>query len=424
MRGARLDAATEVRVAYGGRATPRVQSCTCTAYRDRVAAPESPAKLADTFHVKLNSRSSGPRHRLSRMPDPGISPATPTLREIARRAGVSHTAVSLALRNDPMLPARTRIRLRRLADAMGYRPNMLVSALMTQVRLRHPRQTGEVIGLLTGGASPDDWRKHSAAVGFHEGARRRAEDLGMRVEPYWLGVLGERAGEVCRVLRARSIRGSLIVPFPVPNYPRQLDWPQVVCVALGYAFPALPLHRSTHHHFKGSFTALENLTKLGYRRIGLMLEDSENSRVGYAWLGGYLASRQMNGGETLAPLITTKETGVADIRQWLVRERPDAVIGFGPKQLIALEAAGCRIPDDIAFAALDVQQALLESRPEISGIDQNLPLTGATAVDILAGRLYHNEQGLPERPVLSMVEGFWVPGKTAPRKGLRSGRRG
>src|SRR5262245_41380258 len=24
--------------------------------------------------------------------------------------------------------------------------------------------------------------------------------------------------------------------------------------------------------------------------------------------------------------------------------------------------------------------------------------------------------GLPERPVLSMVEGFWTPGKTAPRK--------
>src|SRR5687767_5578914 len=120
------------------------------------------------------------------------APAIPTLREIARRAGVSHTAVSLALRNDPILPARTRTRLRRLADAMGYRPNVLVSALMTQVRLRHGRRAAEAIGFLTGGTSADDWRNHSAAVGFYQGARNRAEDLGMRLEPFWLGQNGER----------------------------------------------------------------------------------------------------------------------------------------------------------------------------------------------------------------------------------------
>lgn len=47
-------------------------------------------------------------------------------------------------------------------------------------------------------------------------------------------------------------------PAPaVPNYPRELDWPQVVCVALGYAFPTLPLHRATHHHFRGALVSFE-----------------------------------------------------------------------------------------------------------------------------------------------------------------------
>lgn len=347
---------------------------------------------------------------------------TPTLREIARRGGVSHTAVSLALRNDPALPARTRMRLRRLADTMGYRPNVLVSALMTQVRLRHPRRATEVIGFLTGGPTPDDWRQHSAAVGFYHGARVHAEDLGMRLEPFWLGLNGGRAGEIGRLLRARSIRGSLIVPFPVPDYPQQLDWSQLVCVTLGYAFPAQSLHRATHHHFRGSLTAVEHLAGLGYRRIGLMLEESENTRVGYAWLGGYLAARQMHGGDALAPLITSTASGPEDVRHWLRREQPDAIVGFGPGQLFALERAGCRVPADVAFAALDVQQARLQARPDVSGIDQNLPLIGATAIDILAGRLYHNEQGLPRRPVLSMVEGFWVEGKTAPVRRTRRGR--
>jgi len=344
-------------------------------------------------------------------PDPA---STPTLREIARRAGVSHTTISLALRNDPVLPAKTRMRLRRLADTMGYRPNVLVSALMTQVRMRHPRRTTEVIGFLTGGPTPEDWRGHSAMAGFHLGAMERAKDLGMQLEPFWLGGDGVRTREVCRILRTRSIRGNLIAPFPVPNYPQQLDWAQLVCVALGYAFPAQSLHRATHHHFRGSLCAVEHLRTLGYRRIGFMLEESENQRVGYAWLGGYLAGRLTFGGAPLEPLFTPAQPDLAGVRRWLRRERPDVVLGFGPRQAAALEAAGCRIPRDIAFAALDVQQARLAGRADMSGIDQNLPLIGATAVDILAGRLYHNEHGLPPRPVLSMVEGFWVAGKTAP----------
>jgi LacI family transcriptional regulator len=340
----------------------------------------------------------------------------PTLREIARRAGVSHTAVSLALRNDPSLPARTRARLRRLADTMGYRPNVLVSALMTQVRRRNPQRAPEVLGFLTGGATGEDWRNHSASVGFFEGAQRRAQELGMRMETFWLGMDGVRAAEICRILRTRSIRGNLITPFPVPVYPTELDWAHLVCVALGYAFKSQPLHRATHHHFRGSFTALENLVQLGYGRIGLLLDEFENSRVGYAWLGGYLSARQVHGVAQLEPLILADPGDSQNVRRWLDRERPDAVIGFGPRQLRSLQAAGKAIPRDVAFAALDVQQTNLAALHQVSGIDQNLPLIGATAIDILAGQLYHNEHGLPQRPMLSMIEGFWVDGKTAPRK--------
>lgn len=345
------------------------------------------------------------------------TPATPpTLREIARRAGVSHTTVSLSLRNDPTIPERTRARMHRLADTMGYRSNVLVSALMTQVRLRHRRSTPEVVGFLTGGPTADDWKNHSSSVGFHDGARRRAAELGMRLENFWLGPAGARAAETCRMLRARAIRGILIAPFPRPVYAKELDWSHLVCVALGYAFKSQSLHRATHHHFRGSLLAVENLTRLGYRRIALMLDREENSRVDFSWLGGYLAARQMREGAALRPFFTSGRDDPRGLRRWLDQERPDVVIGFGPRQIAALEAAGCALPRDVAFAALDVQQANLNAVNHVAGIDQNLPVTGATAVDILAGQLYHNEHGLPQRPVLSMIEGFWVDGKTAPKK--------
>jgi hypothetical protein len=51
---------------------------------------------------------------------------------------------------------------------------------------------------------------------------------------------------------------------------------------------------------------------------------------------------------------------------------------------------------------------------DLDRVNVLLELIGATAVDILASQLYHNELGLPQRPVYSMIEGYWVPGQTAP----------
>lgn len=347
-------------------------------------------------------------------PPPSNNP--PTLREIARRAGVSHTTVSLSLRNHPSIPEATRERLRRLADELGYRSNVLVSALMSQVRLKQPKSGPEIVGFLTGGPAADDWKHHSASVGFYEGARRRAQQLGIRVEPFWLGPGGAAAAATCRMLQARAIRGNLITPFPVPVYRHELDWAHLICVGLGYVFSHHALHRATHNHFRGSFLAYEKLRQLGYGRIGFMLDRDQNSRVRYNWLGGYLAAQHTAGGAGLEPLLTTGPENHGEVKAWVKRMKPDAVIGFGPKQFLALEQAGCRIPRDVAFAALDVAQTRLDHVEAVTGINQNLQLIGATAIDILASQLYHNEQGLPQRPVYSMIEGYWVPGRTAPRR--------
>ncbi len=345
----------------------------------------------------------------------------PTLREIARRAGVSHTTVALSLRNHPSIPEPTRERLRNLADRLGYRSNLLVSALMSQVRLKQHKSAPEVVGFLNGGPTADDWKNHSFSVGCFEGARLRAQQLGMRIEPFWLGPGGAGAAATCRMLQARAVRAHLITPFPQPVYTHELDWSHLICVGLGYVFNHHALHRGTHNHFRGSFLAYDRLLRLGYRRIGLLLDRDENSRVNYLWLGGYLAAQKTAGGSRLEPLLTTTGEEVRQMKSWMKRARPDAVIGFGPGQFLALKRLGYEIPGDVAYAALDVEQTRLTHVEAVAGINQNLPLIGATAIDILVSQLYHNELGLPQRPVFSMIEGYWVDGGTAPP--VVSGRR-
>ena len=45
-----------------------------------------------------------------------------TLKDVARRAGVHFTTVSLALRRHPGIPAQTRLRLMAIAKELGYSP--------------------------------------------------------------------------------------------------------------------------------------------------------------------------------------------------------------------------------------------------------------------------------------------------------------
>ncbi|HOO92386.1 MAG TPA: helix-turn-helix domain-containing protein, partial [Opitutales bacterium] len=60
----------------------------------------------------------------------------PSMADIAREAGVSRNAVSLALRNDPQIAPATRERIHAIADRLGYQRNPAVGTLMSQMRRR------------------------------------------------------------------------------------------------------------------------------------------------------------------------------------------------------------------------------------------------------------------------------------------------
>ena len=55
---------------------------------------------------------------------PGPKPR-PTVKLIAAKAGLSGAAVSLALRDHPSIPPATRARIKRLADQLGYRVDLI-----------------------------------------------------------------------------------------------------------------------------------------------------------------------------------------------------------------------------------------------------------------------------------------------------------
>jgi DNA-binding LacI/PurR family transcriptional regulator len=334
----------------------------------------------------------------------------PNLRQIARRAGVSHTTVSLALRGHPRVSLATRTRIQTLAEDLGYRPNALVAALMRHVRSNRRIVSDETLAFLTSGRTPDHWRKHRTILENFEGAKKQAELLGFKLEPFWLGPQGRDAEAAGKILRVRSIRGAILGPFQVPHGVVAFDWDHAAVVAMGYSFTQVRLHRAAHHHVSGMVMLYKELRALGYHRIGLAITAQDMIRVQHYWLAGLLTGQSIYGGVPVEPLTFKDSSEKQRVFQWYERQRPDVIISIGWDVYRWLQERRIRIPTDVAFAHLGLDGAYAG----IAGIDQNARAIGAAAVDLIVGQLHRNEYHYPQDPKIVLLEGRWVPGKSAP----------
>lgn len=325
----------------------------------------------------------------------------PSLRELAEKLGVSHATVSMALRNHPSISAKTRERVKELARRMNYRGNVLVSALLTQVRRRRVNATGEVIAVLVEGAG----LQHSPPLAaVWSDLRQRARQLGLKLELFPLGHRGRNSASVGRVLFNRGVRGLIVAPMPLDLEPLQIDWSQHAVIAIGYSFQQADMNRVANAHFSGLLTNYAKLREAGRARIGCVLRRDEDERSRHYWQAAALCAPRLHGGAVIAPLMMAESPDEDAFGKWMERHKPDAVIGNNPDYVVGwLKTRGLRVPKDIGYASLD-----LAPDAKFPGMRQAWLGIFATAMDQLAGELARNEFGLPAASRTTLVEGVWT----------------
>src|SRR3954464_6115419 len=107
-----------------------------------------------------------------------------TMRSLAAEAGVTPMTVSLALRNSHKISADTRLRIRRLAAARGYRPDPAVNKLMHYLRQRTVRRLQATICCLRPRADPTapDAARWRYIEQLQTGLQERGEALGYAMD--------------------------------------------------------------------------------------------------------------------------------------------------------------------------------------------------------------------------------------------------
>jgi len=337
-----------------------------------------------------------------------------TLRDIAKVAGVSHVTVSLALRNHPSIPEKTRNRVKEVAKEMEYEPDAMLAALNAYRHKNDKVRFHAVLAWIN--AIPDRMAMFgSRGPGlYYKGAQQRALELGYALEEFWIHEPGLTLKRLGQVLRSRQIQGILLPPLQRIGPVIDLPWEWFSVVKFGFSHQQ-SFHLVANTQYRTARAIVRNLYSLGYRKIGFVSSDDSDERTDMNFSAGIWAECTAL---RLRPMLLQnlkQEDAPHDrhkIRSWVRKVKPDALIDFDGSITFHLREMGIRMPQDIAVAVLDHDPA----HPEFAGMDQNPIQTGRVAVEQVVGLIQRNERGIPEFPLSTFVESVWLDGPSAPGK--------
>jgi LacI family transcriptional regulator len=331
------------------------------------------------------------------------------------------------MRNHPRLPEATRRRIQDLARSMGYTPDPFLRALVAYRGRVMERRNHPTLAYVTNWNTRWGWKKVTAHPDFYEGALAKAEELGYRLDHFWLHEDGMTQGRLSQILYARGISGLIIASHGREmGDDLQFDWQNFSAVKIDY-FPHHPvLHNVTNNQCDIVRLAMQRVMAMGYRRIGFVMHRGWDHAVDHLWTAGYLCEQQtlaardripMHHFPALKPveawLNESKSDVVAErdaLAAWIDKHQPEVLVSKASFVLPVLRELGLRVPRDLAF----VDVFLEDCGGGTAGVRQNHQTVGALAVEILAGQLQHNKFGLPEVPTTTFVEGTWFDGRTCP----------
>ena len=335
------------------------------------------------------------------------------VRYIAKLAGVSPSAVSLALRDSPRISAKTKALVLKLARETGYVPDARIADLMRHLRKPRDVRQQACFGVISFYDSLRPWEKSRHLAKIYAGMQARAAELGYRLEPLWLRAPGMGYRRFDEILVTRGIDGLLCFGSPDFNqdFPAELSKHAIVTVGLSIR---TPLHRVTSHFYQDTLNALNRVHALGYKRPGLVLGTYEDTRSAYAHSAAYLGwCEHVLGPGAALPILRLKELEEPPFTDWLVRQRPDALLFVHLPDMVARFRAVLRrlqvnVPKRLGVVVLshEVQGT------GFSGLQQNQRVMGAWAVELLAARIANHDFGIPASPRTEMVESEWIEGST------------
>ncbi len=336
----------------------------------------------------------------------------PSMNDVARLAGVCKATVSLALRGSRQIPVKTRDRVQRAAQKLGYAQNPVVAHLLSELRRDHRMPRRHTLALFNAHGNRDAFTANDTIPTWVQGCRRRAEVLGYGTDEFWLLDPGCPPRRLGQILRARGIQGGIILggfnSNVLPESHAEI-WAGFACVVAGVRThrPTLSFCCVDHHELV--VEAVQKTMELGYKRPALVIDQRIDRLVDGRLSSAMWLAQSGLPMEARVPAFMRGEAAQKDPREfqaWFQQFRPDVLLTYYKQVKKWLGACGTRVPSDVGVVMLE----RLASDEGWAGMDQRNDLAGEAAVDRVIGMIHNREIGPPEIPCATLVAAHWVHG--------------
>lgn len=267
----------------------------------------------------------------------------PTIRDVAARAGVSKSLVSLVLRGDPGVSEARRTAVTRAVEELDYRPNRVAQALGS-------RRSGTVGVLLNDLRNP--W-----FVDLLAGLTATLDTVGLAPVLVDSATTRRVGGSPVDMLLQQQVDGIVVVGTTPDGTALEHAAASTPIVLAGtYEPDGLHADVVVNDDEAGATLATEHLLRLGHTRIAHL---AGPGRVGALREDAFVATTSAAGATaTTTPGGMTEESGYAAARRLLATgDRPTALFAYNDLAAIgALSAAddlGLRVPEDVSVVGYD-----------------------------------------------------------------------
>jgi DNA-binding LacI/PurR family transcriptional regulator len=329
----------------------------------------------------VNSTATRARELADPVTPDGFGPRPrPTIRNVAERAGVSKSLVSLVLRGSPHVSEHRRQAVLDAARELGYRPNAVARSLV--------EGRTHLVGALVADLHNPFYAE------FLDGLQESLHGDGLRLligNSQWERAFEDEAVEAFLELRVDGLVLLGIAPVSDTLIEATAYTPTVVVGERDTDLEGVDIVVDDDQ--LGARLAVDHLVQLGHRRIA-HIEGSRSSAARFRCEGYLVAMRR----HALAPYIVvehgdfTEEGGRRAARSLLTREpRPTAI--FAASDMVALgvltaaSELGLRVPEDLSLVGYDNTHLAAIHHISLTTVDQPRRAMGRSAAALLSDRI-------------------------------------
>ncbi len=330
-------------------------------------------------------------------------------REVAAAAGVSVSAVSLALRNHPKVSPKVRTRILKIARRMGYRTDPKIAQLMEHLRAARDKRAPAKLAVLIPELTSAQLKSYHPIMEMLAGAREQAGEAGFELEVFHLVDSGMTSQRLRTILRTRGIQGIFVAPFASGVGRVDFDFTGFAAATAGYSIIDPLLHRSCPDYLQMMDETLEWVTRQGLRRVGFVLTYRPGGVGHKLFSSSFLYYQHQIPEADRVPILPKAQISDQALLDWIAAHKPEAIISSGLiyDQLVRLRVP---IPRKIKFSNID----LSEPPQNAAGVDHGYRLVGRETIKLIHSQLLLNLSGVPEHPKVVLVDSHWRPGFTMP----------